>query len=93
MQTTHYVQVAIVPPKDRLLKNLGKCKVSSGRGLGSMDQGHCRLNTERLSYVISGYGMVTVAITCCCWLLALEPSLYVLTKLDMLVEPLVVLPK
>ena len=52
-----------------------------------------RRRAERFSYVISGYGTAAVATTCCCWLAGLEPSLNVLTKLNIFVDPLVILPK
>jgi hypothetical protein len=44
-------------------------------------------------FLISAYGTATVAITCCWQLLGFDPSLYVLTKLDMFVDPPVILPK
>jgi hypothetical protein len=52
-----------------------------------------RRRARGLSCGNNGYGMATVAMTCCWRLAGLEPSLYVLTKLEMFVESLVVLPK
>src|SRR5260370_34899521 len=43
--------------------------------------------------LISSYGTATVATTCCWRLSRLVPSLYVLTKLEMFIEALVILPK